>query len=103
MFKKISNKNDNTMYFNSDEEFYQFCVYPQLVPVEYIDSTGKTSYYTDFNFTNAYNDAVRKGMNFVIKDENSQIYKHGAVSYRTITKPIKNLKSYYGEFKHHGN
>ena len=34
---------------------------------------------------------------FIIKDENSQIYKHGAVSYRTITKEISNLEPWYDE------
>lgn len=91
MFKKIKS---NTMYFNTDDEFYQFCVVPQLIPVEYIDNNGETDYYFTFNLSNAYNKAISDGINFVIKDENSNIYKNGCVSYRTITKPISNLKQY---------
>lgn len=95
MFKKIKS---NTMYFNSDDDFYQFCVVPQLNPVEYINSAGEKAYYVDFDFTHEYNKAVEQGINFVIKDENSNIYKNGCVSYRTISKPISNLKPYYKEF-----
>ena len=42
-----------------------------------------------------YNKAVNNCIQFVIKDENSNIYKNGCVSYRTITKPISNLKQYF--------
>ena len=95
MFKKIKS---NTIYFNTDDDFYQFCVVPQVVIKEYVDNNGETNYYFTFNLSNAYNKAISDGINFVIKDENSQIYKHGCVSYRTISKPISNLKPYYKEF-----
>lgn len=83
------------MYFNSDDEFYKFCVVPEIIPVEYIDVDGTTRYYMDFNLTTAYHDAIEQGKKFIIRDPNSQIYKHQAVSYRTITKPIQNLEEYF--------
>lgn len=95
MFKKIKS---NTMYFNTDDEFYQFCVVPQLNTIEYINPSGEKSYYVDFDLSYEYNKAVNDGIQFVIKDENSQICKHGCVSYRTLSKPISNLKPYYKEF-----
>ena len=52
----------------------------------------------DFNLSNAYNDAISQGKKFIIKDPNSQIFKHQAVSYRTITKPIQNLEEYFDLF-----
>ena len=37
-------------------------------------------------------------MRFVIKDEDSQIYKHGCVSYRTISKDIQNLDPWFDDY-----
>ena len=53
--------------------------------------------FTDFDFTHEYLDAIAKGLRFIIKDEDSQICKHKAVSYRTITKNIDNLDNYYAD------
>ena len=92
------NIKDNIIYFDSDNEFYEYCVVPELVPVQYIDSNGNEKYYTDFNFTPQYNNAVNNDMRFVIKDEDSQIYKHGCVSYRTISKDIQNLDPWYDDY-----
>lgn len=89
---------DNIIYFDSDNEFYEYCVIPELIPIQYTDGEGVERYYTDFNLSPQYNDAIKNNMRFVIKDENSQIYKHGAVSYRTITKDIQNLDPWYDEY-----
>ena len=86
---------DNVIYFDNDDEFYDYCVEPKLITIPFVDKNGDTRYYTDFNFTNAYNNDVKDGKIFIIKDENSQIYKHKAVSYRTITKEISNLEPWY--------
>ena len=92
------NIKDNIIYFDSDNEFYEYSVVPELVPVQYIDSEGNEKYYTDFNLSPQYNNAVNNGMRFVIKDEDSQIYKHGCVSYRTISKDIQNLDPWYDDY-----
>ena len=89
---------DNIIYFDSDNEFYEYSVVPELVPVQYIDSEGNEKYYTDFNFTPQYNAAINNNMRFVIKDEDSQIYKHGCVSYRTISKDISNLDPWFDDY-----
>lgn len=86
------------MFFDSDDDFYKFCVVPELIPIEYVNNNGETKYFTDFNLSNAYHDAIAQGKKFIIKDPNSQIYKHQAVSYRTITKPIQNLEEYFDLF-----
>ena len=88
-------KNINKMYFDSDDDFYQFCVEPYIIPVEYTDNNGEIKYSMDFNLSKAYKDAVNQGKTFIIKDPDSQIFKHQAVSYRTITKPIQNLEQYF--------
>jgi hypothetical protein len=92
------NIKDNIIYFDSDNEFYEYSVVPELVPVQYIDSNGNEKYYSDFNFTPQYNAAINNNMRFVIKDEDSQIYKHGCVSYRTISKDIQNLDPWFDDY-----
>lgn len=90
-------KDDSVIYFENDEEFYQFCVAPVLKSQEYKRKDGTVGYFADFDFTQGYKDAVKAGKRFVIKDEDSQIFKHGSVSYRTITKNVQNLDQYFGE------
>lgn len=88
---------EKVIYFDNDQEFYEYAVIPELVSIPYTDKLGVDGYYTDFNFTPQYNNAINNGMTFIIKDKNSQIYKRGAVSYRTITKEISNLEPWYGD------
>ena len=92
------NTKDNIIYFDSDNEFYDYCVVPELVPVQYIDSEGNERYYSSFNFSSEYNKAIDNGMRFVIKDEDSKIYQHGCVSYRTISKDIQNLDPWFDDY-----
>lgn len=87
MLKITNDANDKWMYFSDDDAFYTFAVVPELVINENPDSPG--TYYTDFNFSDAYNKAVGAGKKFVIRDPNSQIVKRGHISYRTVTKPIE--------------
>ena len=89
----------NIIYFDNDDEFYNYAVVPQLIPIETdkVDKYGYPVYYCDWNFSKVYNDAITNNTQFIIKDEDSQIFKHGAVSYRTITKPIQNLQQYFNE------
>lgn len=87
----IEANDPNIRYFDNDEEFYTYCVEPKLVTVD----SGEGYYYSTFNFTQQYLDDVANGKKFIIKDENSQIFKRGCVSYRTITKPVQNLEQYF--------
>jgi len=90
------NKN-NILFFDTDDDFYNFCVDPCIVPVKDTLPDGTENYYTTFNFTNDYNDAVAQGKTFIIKNENSQIFKRGCVSCGFHTKKVKNLEPYYPE------
>lgn len=78
------------MIFDCDDDFCRFCIDPNIVLANNDINMGY-----DFNFTTSYLDAVNKGTKFIIRDENSQVYKHGEVSYRTITKPVQNLEQYF--------
>lgn len=96
---KIKKSNPQIMYFDNDDDFYNFCVNPKLFARELsVTNNGEKLYSYDFDYTDAYKNALSDNKLFVIKDEDSQIYKHKAVSYRTITKPVKNLEQYLGEF-----
>jgi len=86
---------EKIMYFKNDDEFYEFCVMPKIIfRTEINPTTNKEYYVADWDFTQAYKNAIADGMYFMIKDENSSIFKHGAVTYRVATKPIKNLLQY---------
>lgn len=78
----------NAIFFDNDEEFYQFAVNPLLSV-----TNGDDIPYTDWNFTDCYNSAVAANTDFIICDDNSNTYKNQCVSYRTITKPVK-IKKY---------
>lgn len=96
---KIKKTNPQIMYFDNDDDFYNFCVNPKLFARELsVTNNGEKLYSYDFDYTDAYKKALSDNKLFVIKDEDSQIYKHKAVSYRTITKPVKNLEQYLGKF-----
>lgn len=92
--KKVMN--DNIMYFNNDDEFYKFCVIPipVLVPRDDANPDGAYGKYADFELSPAYYNALEHGKTFMIKDENSQINKHGCVTFMTMSKPIENLEEY---------
>ena len=92
--KKSEEKEDKILYFNTDDDFYTFCVVPVAKQRDVLLSNGQISSFMDFDLSNDYWNAVNDGKYFVIKDPKSQIFKHKAVSYRTMTKPIKNLKHY---------
>lgn len=85
----------NKMYFNTDDDFYRFCVVPKLVICECPEGR-----YADFNLSDDYLNAVNANKTFVIKQKDSQICKHGAVSYRTITKSVKNVVEQFHYPKH---
>lgn len=91
-------KNDNELkyiYFDSDDDFYKFCVVPNVIEIDYINPiTGENCKKLGFELSNQYYDAINSGKKFVIKDHNSQIYKHKCVSYRTMSRNIQNLDVY---------
>lgn len=85
---------DNTIYFDNDNDFFDYAVNPALIANQ--SDSGNVFY--DFNFTDEYLNAVNNGMSFMIKDRLSKIYKHNCVSYKTLSKPVSNLKQYQGSF-----
>ena len=86
----------NKMFFNSDDDFFTFCVNPNLI-VKTDNINGEDTYFTDWDFTDAYKKAVENGTRFIICDDNSVITKRGCISYKVNTKPIQNLDPFYLE------
>lgn len=86
---------DNIIYFNNDQEFYDACVCPNVK----LHQSENNTFYFDIDFTAFYKNAVNSGKVFVIKDENSIIYKHRAVHLRSVSAPVENLEPYYKELK----
>lgn len=97
-------ENDNKLqpgkdiiYFDNDDEFYRFCVVPALYVVTKKNNAGGETLTTDFDLSYAYKDAIDKGIKFCIKDQDSQIFKHGCVAFSCVNKPVENLVQYFGE------
>lgn len=87
---KIDKKN-NIIIFDNDSEFEEFAIEPKLITKKMTIGNNQEIYYTDFEFSKYYNDAIDAGIQFSIKDPNSRIMKNGDISYRLITKNISNL------------
>lgn len=81
----------NRIFFGSDDEFYNWAVTPTLQ----IKQSKSGHYYSDFDFSTKYKQAVEDGKLFVIEDEDSVIFKRKCVSVATETKYVSNLIEYY--------
>ena len=94
------------MVFNNDDEFTNFCLAPYALAK--VTNTG-TPYYTGV-YSNIYLKSLAEGIHFVIKDENSVVYKHRCVSKRLplrvenfpgyhrdvlVQMPVENLDEYF--------
>jgi len=78
-------KENNIIYFDNDEEFYDLCVSPDLA---FKTSTKGTLYY-DMDFTEWYKSHVDENTKIVILDDKSTILRRGGVvTYRTCSKKI---------------
>ena len=78
-------KGNNIIYFDNDEEFYDFCVSPDLV----VKTSAKGTLYYDMDFTEWYKTHVDEATKMVILDDKSTILRRGGVvSYRTSSKKI---------------
>ena len=62
------------IYFESDEEFEDWAVAPYATIVE--DESGKA---WQGDHSDAYKEAIQQGKHFVIKDEDSKVYRRGCV------------------------
>lgn len=78
------------IFFDTDEEFCDYAINPEMKFTKLDDGV----YVHNLDYTEEYLDAVNANKYFVIKNRDSKIAKHNAVSMHTITKPVKNIISY---------
>lgn len=69
---------DNIIYFESDEDFEDFCVAPYAT----IKQSEKGTSYCAGDYSDIYKECVKEGKLFVIKDRNSKVCKRQAVTKR---------------------
>jgi hypothetical protein len=99
-------KIDNIIYFESDEEFEDFCVAPYAT----IKQSEKGTSYCAGDYSDIYKECIKEGKQFVIKDRNSKVYKWQAVTKRVplndpnsparrdtvlVQLKVQNLKQWY--------
>jgi len=92
---------DDTIYFESDDEFTDFCVAPYAV----IKQSGKGGYYVAGEYSDEYLKCVEMGKNFVIKDEDSVVFERQCVTRRVLVQDsnrttlvqlsVENLEEYW--------
>ena len=63
MLNFLKKKTPVIRYFENDDDFYNYCVDPRIVPMK----SDEGFYYTTFNFTPQYISDVDNGVKFVIK------------------------------------
>lgn len=98
---------DDIIFFESDEEFTDFCI----APVAHIKRSVKGTLYYEGKYSDEYKKYIEEGKTFIIKDEDSQVYKRQCVSKRvplihegtptgrevSIQLSVQGLEPYYGE------
>lgn len=69
---------ENIRYFASDQEFEDFCV----APYAKIKQTDSGVMDVSGNYSEEYLDCIENGVKFIIRDEDSVVYKRQRVSKR---------------------
>ena len=75
---KIKPSIDDILFFESDEEFTDFCV----APFAEIKKSENGGFYVVGDYSDEYKKCIELGKRFIIKDENSQVYKRQCVTKR---------------------
>ena len=108
--KRINNlinmtEEKNIVFFESDDEFTDFCIAPYAVVKRSSDGTLSV----EGQYSDMYKKYIEEGKTFVIKDEDSRVYKHQCVSKRvsvqgtgrcaTVQLPVQNLEEYFEDLE----
>lgn len=102
--------NCNIFFFESDDEFTDFCIAPYAV----VKRSSEGTLFVEGQYSDMYKKYIEQGKTFIIKDENSQVYKRKCVSKRVPVKiddfpsydrltlvqlPVQNLKPYFEDLE----
>lgn len=92
---------NNTIYFESDEEFEDFCIAPYATIVQ----NNTASAYISASHSDMYRQCLADGKFFVIMDEDSKVYNRQCATKRVPVQPtgqkglvqlkVENLKPWY--------
>ena len=95
---------NDIIYFESDEEFTDFCLAPYAV----VKQTETGIWYVEGEYSDLYKKAIKKGTKFIIKDEDSAVYRRKCVTKRVpvqgtcrdtlIQMEVQNLELYFEDF-----
>ena len=69
---------DDILFFESDEEFTDFCV----APFAEIKKSENGDFYVVGDYSDEYKKCIEQGKKFIIKDEDSQVFKRHCVTKR---------------------
>lgn len=103
---KREEKEVEVRYFASDEEFEDFCI----APYAEIKQTSSGVGYVGGNYSEEYLECIKNGVKFIIRDEDSVVYKRQCVSKiapvmhngsflgrdTLVQLKVKNLEPYFG-------
>jgi hypothetical protein len=101
---------DNIVFFESDDEFTDFCV----APFAKVKTDENGSSYYEGDYSDMYKEYLQQGLIFMIKDENSVVCKRQCVCTRVplimegegrvrsrrdvpIQLPVENLEMYFSD------
>ena len=102
--------NCNIFFFESDDEFTDFCIAPYAV----VKRSSEGTLFVEGQYSDMYKKYIEQGKTFIIKDENSQVYKRQCVSTRVPVKiddfpsydrltlvqlPVQNLEPYFEDLE----
>ena len=102
--------NCNIFFFESDDEFTDFCIAPYAV----VKRSSEGTLFVEGQYSDMYKKYIEQGKTFIIKDENSQVYKRQCVSKRVPVKiddfpsydrltlvqlPVQNLEPYFEDLE----
>ena len=108
--KQIIENENNIIFFESDDEFTDFCIAPYAVVKRSSDGT----LFVEGQYSDMYKKYIEQGKTFIIKDENSQVYKRQCVNKRVPVKiddfpsydrltlvqlPVQNLEPYFEDLE----
>lgn len=79
---KFEKYKSNILFFENDDEFADFCIAPYAI----VKISEKGNPYYEGEFSEIYLKAIEEGKKFVIKDEDSKVYKRSSVSARVFAK-----------------
>lgn len=100
----------NIIFFESDEEFEDFCIAPYAV----VKRSANGTLFVEGQYSDMYKKYIEEGKTFIIKDEDSKVYKHQCVSKRVPVKvddfptynrltlvqlPVQNLEKYFEDLE----